>query len=82
MALHNKGLLLLSCPTLFDSVDCSPSGSSAHGILQARILEWVAISFSTTKDYLDPSVNNMEIKEPCPTGMSEVNWSHFLSWRH
>jgi len=27
-------------------VDCSPPGSSAHGILQARILEWVAISFS------------------------------------
>ena len=35
-----------SCPTLFDPVDCSPPGSSVHGILQARILEWVAISFS------------------------------------
>ena len=35
-----------SCPTLFDPVDCSPPGSSARGILQARILEWVAISFS------------------------------------
>ena len=35
-----------SCPTLCDPVDCSPSGSSIHGILQARILEWVAISFS------------------------------------
>ena len=34
------------CPTLFDSMDCSPSGSSVHGILQARMLEWVAISFS------------------------------------
>ena len=33
-------------PTLGDSVDCSPPGSSVHGILQARILEWVAISFS------------------------------------
>ena len=29
-----------------DPVDCSPPGSSIHGILQARILEWVAISFS------------------------------------
>ena len=37
---------LQSCPTLCDSVDCSPSGSSSHGILQARILEWVAISSS------------------------------------
>ena len=33
------------CPTLWDPVDCSPPGSSVHGILQARILEWVAISF-------------------------------------
>ena len=32
--------------TLCDPVDCSPSGSSVHGILQARVLEWVAISFS------------------------------------
>ena len=35
-----------SCPTLCDSMDCSLPGSSIHGILQARILEWVAISFS------------------------------------
>ena len=35
-----------SCLTLCDPVDCSPPSSSVHGILQARILEWVAISFS------------------------------------
>ena len=35
-----------SCLTLFDPVDCSPPGSSVHGILQARMLEWGAISFS------------------------------------
>ena len=34
-----------SCPTLFDPMDCSPPGSSVHGIFQARILEWIAISF-------------------------------------
>ena len=33
------------CPTLCDPMDCSPSGSSAHGILQARIPEWVATPF-------------------------------------
>ena len=38
--------LLQSCPTLCDPMDCSPPGSSIHGILQARILEWVAIPFS------------------------------------
>ena len=35
-----------SCPTLCDPMDCSPPGSSIHAILQARILEWAAISFS------------------------------------
>ena len=34
------------CPTLGDPMDCSPPGSSVHGTLQARILEWVAIAFS------------------------------------
>ena len=38
--------LLQSCPTLCDPVDGSPSGSPVPGILQARTLEWVAISFS------------------------------------
>ena len=37
-----------SCPTLCDPIDGSPTGSSVPGILQARILEWVAISFSNT----------------------------------
>ena len=34
------------CPSFCKPVDCSPPGSSIHGLLQARILEWVAISFS------------------------------------
>ena len=37
---------LQSCPTLCDPIDGSPPGSPVPGILQARILEWVAISFS------------------------------------
>ena len=37
-----------SCPTLCDPMDCSLPGSSVHGIFQARVLEWVAISFSRT----------------------------------
>ena len=39
---------LQSCLTLCDHIDGSPPGSSVPGILQARILEWVAISFSNT----------------------------------
>ena len=43
---------LRSCPTLCDPMDCSPSGSSVHGILQTRILEWVA--FPSPGDLPDP----------------------------
>ena len=39
-------LVTKSCPTLCDPMDCSPPGSSIHGISQARILEWIAILFS------------------------------------
>ena len=39
-------LVAQSCPTLCDPMDCSPPGFSVHEILQAIILEWVAISFS------------------------------------
>ena len=39
-------LVIQSCLTLCDPRHCSPPGSSVHGIFQARILEWVAISFS------------------------------------
>ena len=39
-------LVAQSCPTLRNSMDCTPPGSSVHGILQARILKWVAIPFS------------------------------------
>ena len=35
-----------SCPTLSDPMDCGPSGSSVHGIFQARVLEWGDIAFS------------------------------------
>ena len=41
-----KVLVAQSCPTLYEPNDCSPPGSSLHGILQARLLEWVAIPFS------------------------------------
>ena len=40
--------LLQWCPTLCDPIDGSPSGSTVPGILQARTLEWVAISFSNS----------------------------------
>ena len=44
--IKSEGEVAQSCPTLWDPLDCSLPGSSLHGILQATVLEWVAISFS------------------------------------
>ena len=46
VALSVRAKLLQSCLTLWDPMDCSLPGSSAHGVLQARILEWVAMPSS------------------------------------
>ena len=54
---------LQSCPTLWDPIDSSPPGSPVPGILQARTLEWVAISFSNAWKWKMKS----EVAQPCPT---------------
>ena len=43
---ESEGEVVQSCLTLHDPMDYSPPGSSIHGILQARVLEWGAIAFS------------------------------------
>ena len=58
----HKWLLVLllvakSCLTLCDPMDCSPPGSSVHGVFQARILEWFATSFS--RDLPDPGIESV-----------------------
>ena len=46
MKVKSESEVAQSCPTLLDPMDCSPPGSSIHGIFQARVLEWGAIAFS------------------------------------
>ena len=66
------------CPTLSDPMDCSPPDSSVHGIFQARVLEWGAISslqtrdirlgrglFSTFQSKLTQQLIFLQIKEVC-----------------
>ena len=48
-----------SCPTLRDPMDCSPPGSSIHGIFQARVLEWDAITFS---NYFGGAPKSLQMK--------------------
>ena len=50
MKVKSESEVAQSCPTLSDPMDCSPLGSSIHGIFQARVLEWGAIAFSVTRN--------------------------------
>ena len=52
--MKKKVLVTQLCPTLCDPMDSSPPGSSVHGILQARMLEWVVTSFS--RDLPNPGI--------------------------
>ena len=52
MKVKNESEVAQSCPTLHYPMDCSLPGSSAHGIFQARVLEWGAIAFSDLKHKL------------------------------
>ena len=56
-----------SCPTLSDPMDCSPPGSSVHGIFQGGVLEWSAIAFSGFLS-LDGSILDILYKENCLVG--------------
>ena len=49
MKVKSQSEVAQSSPTRSDPMDCSPPGSSVHGIFQARVLEWGAIAFSTIK---------------------------------
>ena len=55
-----------SCPTHSDPMDCSPPGSSIHGIFQARVLEWGAIAFSVLRN--EYTTKNTSLSSP----MSDV----------
>ena len=52
MKVKSESEVAQSCPTLSDPMDCSPPGSSIHGIFQARVLEWGAIAFSESEEEL------------------------------
>ena len=70
-----------SCPTLRDLMDCSPPGSSVHGIFRARVLEWGAIAFSAIIVW--SQVNNREGTQPHPSTENCITdlWSIFLPIR-
>ena len=60
---------LQSCPTLCDPIDGSPPGSPVSGILQARTLEWVAISFSNARKW------KVKVKSPSHVWLFVTPWT-------
>ena len=54
------------CLTLYNLMDCSPPASSVRGIFQARILEWVAVSFS--RDLPNPEIEPASVESPALAG--------------
>ena len=66
MKVKSESEVAQSRPTLSDPMDCSLPGSSVHGIFQARVLEWGAISFSKVKH------------EPCAMTTSHLFTSTYL----
>ena len=62
--MHAKSLQ--SCLPLFGPVDCSSPGSSVRGILQARLLEWIVISFS--RGSLQPGIEPASLASPALAG--------------
>ena len=68
-------MLTQSLPTLCDPMDCSPPGSSVHGIFQARILRWVAISFSR-----ELSWPRDQIHISCVSCIGRESLFHRASW--
>ena len=64
------------CPTVCHSTDCCPPGFFVHGILQARILEWVAIPFSKR-----PSQPRDQTLVSCITGRFLTFWATGKSWK-
>ena len=67
MQVKSESEVAQSCPTLRDPVDCSPPGSSVHGIFQARVLEWGAIAFSVL-------IREMQIKTKKDSTSYSLRW--------
>ena len=79
-----KVLVIQLCPTLCDDTDCNSPGSSVHEILQARILEWVAIPLSCLSEglyYFEfPSSVNQLMMNPDSSMNSSIRNSSINSW--
>ena len=80
MKVKSESEVAQSCPTLSNPMNCSPPGSSIHGIFQARVLEWDAIAFSAPKCYTalirrDVAAAAAKLLQSCPTLCDPIDGS-------
>ena len=75
MKLKSESEVAQSFPTFSDPMDCSPPGSSIHGIFQARVLEWGAIAFSS-QGFLEKAVaSEVKVAQLCPTLCNPMDYT-------
>ena len=82
MKVKSKSEVVQSCLTLRDPMDCSPPGSSVHGIFQARVLEWGAIAFSEVPTYNELMINHLkdtQIVDSC--GNMDGSPGNYAEWK-
>ena len=83
MKVKSESEVVQSCTTLCNPMDCSLSGSSIHGIFQARVLEWVAIAFSTHPYMTTGKTITLTRKQNCVSKVMSLlfNMLSRLVWR-
>ena len=86
MKLKSESEVAQSCLTLNDPIDGSPPGSSIHGVLQARVLEWVAIAFFCLEyckynqfHYFKSQIRSLDEEDPLEK--ETATHSSTLAWR-
>ena len=79
MKVKSESEVAQSCPTLSDPMDCSPPGSSIHGIFQARVLEWGATAFSGKMHYSPENQSYQPSEDNLP---KLYKWSQDILYHH
>ena len=77
MKVKSESEVAQSCLTLNDPMDCSPPGSSIHGIFQARVLEWGAIAFSGISSFNPNQITDLILETPEP-----IKKTHFFKLKY
>ena len=77
MKVKSESEVIQSCPTLSDPMDCSPPGSSVHGIFHVRVLEWGVIAFS--KNYSSYILYTCEYLKFVASIKIVIYWGYYLT---